>query len=96
MSTKYINWVRTYHITHSKGPVRFYLSSHLDGSFHGMVIYAERKGNWEEESGMELDFKDQRFYANNEQDVYDLAIKFIDSTLGKPYNISLPPITSEL
>jgi hypothetical protein len=89
MKNPYVNWVKVYHINHFIGPVRFYLSSHMDGSFHGMVIYAKRKGNLSEGCEIELDFEDQRFYGNNEDFVYDGAMQFINDNLGNNFQVTL-------
>jgi hypothetical protein len=89
MGNPYINWVKVYHINHQIGPVRFYLSSHKDGNYHGMAIYAKKKGSWSENSEVELDFEDQRFYGNDETIVYNAAIQFINDNLGENYHVTL-------
>lgn len=85
MSNQYINWVKVYEINHPSGPIRFYISSHKDGNYHGMVIYARRKGSWSEGSEIELEFEDQRFYGNDEMTVYNAAMTFINDNLGGNY-----------
>lgn len=89
MENKYVNWVKVYHVNHLIGPIRFYLSSHKDGTYHGMVIYAKRKGNWSEGSVIELNFEDQRIYGNDENFVYNGAMEFINNNLGENYSVTL-------
>jgi hypothetical protein len=89
MSNQYINWVKVYSINHPSGPVRIYLSSHKDCNYHGMVIYTTKNGIWSEDTTLELEFKDERFYGNDEMTVYNAAIVFINNILGGEYTTFL-------
>lgn len=82
----YINWTRTYRVRSLFGPINIYLSSHIDGSFHAAVFYAERIKNWDEE----MIFRDQQFHGNDEEQVFQQAKDFITLNLTRPYTIDSP------
>lgn len=89
MENTYVNWVKVYNINHQIGLVRFYLSSHKDGSYHGIVIYAKRKESWTKDSEIELDFEDQRIYGIDEDSVYYGAMQFIKNNIGNNFQVTL-------
>jgi len=86
---EYINWSRTYRINHDKGNFKLYLSHHKDGFYYATIIYYLTTGNWSESTIIDLDFKDQRFYGNDEGTVYNAVISFIEDSLPGKYTVTL-------
>ncbi|MBL7888008.1 MAG: hypothetical protein JNL24_00555 [Bacteroidia bacterium] len=87
MAHPYINWTKTYNLSHVNGSFNIYISSHKSGYFYGAIMYYTQKGAWVEQTEPHFAFKLKQFAGATEEEVYQKCIKWVEKNLPGKYTI---------
>jgi hypothetical protein len=79
---------KTYNVSHAKGYFKILISEHYSGVYYGGILRDERPVNGNQESGSTMHIKQQKFMGDSEENIYNLCIEWLQSNLGKDYQIS--------
>lgn len=77
-----------YIVYHELGTFKVLVSQHAASMFVGGILYYDKKGSWAENKDATLDFKLHTIIGQSQKQCYDNCLQWIDSNLGKDYNIT--------
>lgn len=88
MAHPYINWTKSYNLSHVDGSFNIYVSSHKSGHFYGAVMYHTQKGAWADNTIPHFEFKLQQHVDLTEDGVFNQCKKWVDENLKGKYTIT--------